>query len=81
MGPCELDLLTPMWFSQHTLCTIVTMQEVVLRAFVYAGERRGLFHHLLVKVPSSSHVEDVFEAFEAKLKSKSDYDNWRVSSV
>ena len=55
--------------------------DIALRALVYAGDPEDSFPQVLVVVLSTSSVEDVFHAFEAKITSNAAYHGWQVIEV
>ena len=60
--------------------------SIAVRALVYAGDREATFPRQLVVVSSTSSVQDLVDAFKARIKSDSIYDGrtvitlWKVSS-
>jgi hypothetical protein len=56
-------------------------EDIALRALVYAGDPEDHFPQVIVVVSSTSSVEDVFHAFEAKITSNTVYHGWQVIEV
>jgi hypothetical protein len=54
---------------------------IAVRALVYAGDREDMFPQQLVVVSSTSSVQDLVDAFKARIKSDSNYDGWGVITV